>query len=132
MQIVPGAVMQGEQNSAAGSPQRSISFNVNGVSRLQNNTRIDGASVVYPWLPTNTAYVPTAEAIQEAIENILCNRRIVAECGHEAMETARQRPWSIYGQELAVPLYFALEVLAVWFTGLKLFSFTWGSPGFAL
>jgi hypothetical protein len=65
MQIVPGSVMQGEQNSAAGSPQRSISFNVNGVSRLQNNTRIDGASVVYPWLPTNTAYVPTAEAIQE-------------------------------------------------------------------
>ncbi|MBS1793191.1 MAG: TonB-dependent receptor [Acidobacteria bacterium] len=65
MQIVPGAVLVGEQNSAAGSPQRSISFNVNGVSRLQNNTRIDGASVVYPWLPTNTAYVPTAEAIQE-------------------------------------------------------------------
>ena len=43
----------------------------------------------------------SAEAIQESIENILCNRRIVAECGHEAMETARQRPWSLYGQELA-------------------------------
>ena len=65
MTIVPGAVMAGEQNSAAGSPQRSISFNVNGVSRLQNNTRLDGASVVYPWLPTNTAYVPSSEAIQE-------------------------------------------------------------------
>jgi outer membrane receptor protein involved in Fe transport len=65
MQIVPGALMAGEQNSAAGSPQRSISFNVNGVSRLQNNTRLDGASVVYPWLPTNTAYVPSAEAIEE-------------------------------------------------------------------
>lgn len=65
MQIVPGSVSAGEQNSAAGSPQRAISFNVNGVSRMQNNTRIDGASVVYPWLPTNTAYVPTAEAIQE-------------------------------------------------------------------
>src|SRR5262245_41302977 len=65
MTLVPGAVMAGEQNSAAGSPQRSISFNVNGVSRLQNNTRLDGASIVYPWLPTNTAYVPSAEAIQE-------------------------------------------------------------------
>ena len=65
MTLVPGAVMAGEQNSAAGSPQRSISFNVNGVSRLQNNTRLDGASVVYPWLPTNTAYVPSAEAIEE-------------------------------------------------------------------
>src|SRR6185436_2983796 len=43
----------------------SISFNVNGVSRLQNNTKLDGASIVYPWLPTNTAYVPSSEAITE-------------------------------------------------------------------
>ncbi len=65
MVVVPGAVMAGEQNSAAGSPQRSISFNVNGASRLQNATKVDGASVVYPWLPTNTAYVPSSEAIEE-------------------------------------------------------------------
>jgi outer membrane receptor protein involved in Fe transport len=65
MATVPGAVLAGEQNSAAGSPQRSISFNVNGVSRMQNNTRLDGASVTYPWLPTNTAYVPSSEAIEE-------------------------------------------------------------------
>src|SRR5215510_12971216 len=37
-----------EDNSAAGNPQRSMSFNINGVSRLQNNTRIDGSSIVYP------------------------------------------------------------------------------------
>jgi hypothetical protein len=60
MTIVPGAVMAGEQNSEGGSPQRSISFNVNGVNRLYNQTRIDGTSVVYVWLPTNTAYVPSA------------------------------------------------------------------------
>lgn len=71
LSLVPGAVSAGEQNSAAGSPQRSISFNVNGVSRLQNNTRIDGASVIYPWLPTNTAYVPPAEGIQAV--NIVTN-----------------------------------------------------------
>jgi outer membrane receptor protein involved in Fe transport len=71
MQIVPGAVLAGEQNSAAGSPQRSISFNVNGVSRLQNNTKIDGSSITYPWLPTNTAYVPPAEAIQTV--NVVTN-----------------------------------------------------------
>src|SRR6185436_13608467 len=65
MQTVPGALMAGEQNSVAGSPQRSISFNVNGVSRMQNNTKLDGASIQYPWLPTNTAYVPPAEAIEE-------------------------------------------------------------------
>jgi hypothetical protein len=61
----------GEDNSAAGNPQRSISYNVNGVSRLQNNTRIDGSSVIYPWLPTNTVYVPPTEAIQEV--NIVTN-----------------------------------------------------------
>jgi Carboxypeptidase regulatory-like domain/TonB dependent receptor len=71
MMLVPGAVSAGEQNSAAGNPQRSISFNVNGVSRLQNNTRIDGAGVVYPWLPTNTVYVPPAESIQAV--NIVTN-----------------------------------------------------------
>ena len=73
MNIVPGATIDrvgnqggpGEMNSAAGSPQRSISFNVNGVSRMQNQTKLDGASAVYVWLPTNTAYVPSAEAIEE-------------------------------------------------------------------
>jgi hypothetical protein len=71
MTIIPGAVSAGEQNSVAGNPQRSISYNVNGVSRLQNNTRIDGAGVVYPWLPTNTVYVPPAESIQTV--NIVTN-----------------------------------------------------------
>ncbi|HEX5081592.1 MAG TPA: TonB-dependent receptor [Blastocatellia bacterium] len=61
----------GEDNSAAGNPQRSMSFNINGVSRLQNNTKIDGSSVIYPWLPTNTVYVPPAESIQEV--NIVTN-----------------------------------------------------------
>jgi hypothetical protein len=65
MTIVPGAVMAGEQNSEGGSPQRSLSFNVNGVNRLYNQTKIDGSSAVYVWLPTNTAYVPSAEAIEE-------------------------------------------------------------------
>lgn len=71
MALVPGAVMYGEQNSDAGNPQRSISFNVNGVSRLQNNTKLDGVSIVYPWLPTNTVYVPSAEAIETV--NIVTN-----------------------------------------------------------
>jgi hypothetical protein len=60
-----------EDNSAAGNPQRSMSFNVNGVSRLQNNTKIDGSSIIYPWLPGNTVYVPPTEAIQEV--NIVTN-----------------------------------------------------------
>jgi hypothetical protein len=71
MQTVPGSAITrtesgiGEANSVAGSPQRSISFNVNGVSSWQNMTKIDGSPVQYVWLPTNTAYVPSPEAIEE-------------------------------------------------------------------
>ena len=71
MQVVPGASIvrtengQGEANSVAGSPQRSISFTANGVSGWNNMTRIDGSPAQYVWLPTNTAYVPSPEAIEE-------------------------------------------------------------------
>jgi hypothetical protein len=71
MQVVPGAVIMrtenggGEANSVAGSPQRAISFSANGVSGWNNQTRIDGSPVQYVWLPTNTAYVPSPEAIEE-------------------------------------------------------------------
>ncbi len=71
MQVVPGAVIMrteagnGEANSTAGSPQRSISFSANGVSGWVNQTKIDGSPVTYIWLPTNTAYVPSPEAIEE-------------------------------------------------------------------
>jgi len=41
MAIVPARSWAASKNSDAGNPQRSISFNVNGVSRLQNNTRLD-------------------------------------------------------------------------------------------
>jgi outer membrane receptor protein involved in Fe transport len=71
MQIVPGAVIQrteeasGEANSTSGSPQRAISFSANGVSGMANQTRIDGSPVTHVYLSTNTAYVPSAEAIEE-------------------------------------------------------------------
>ena len=71
MQVVPGSAITrtesgvGEANSTAGSSQRAISFNVNGVSSWQNQTKIDGSPVQYVWLPTNTAYVPSAEAIED-------------------------------------------------------------------
>lgn len=71
MQVVPGAVIMrteagsGEANSTAGSPQRAISFSANGVSGWVNQTKIDGSPVQYFYLPTNTAYVPSPEAIEE-------------------------------------------------------------------
>jgi hypothetical protein len=54
----------GEANSAAGNPQRAITVSENGVSSQANNTRLDGATNAYPWLPVNVAYVPSPEAIE--------------------------------------------------------------------
>jgi hypothetical protein len=54
----------GEANSAAGNPQRAITVSMNGISSQANNTRLDGATDAYPWLPVNVAYVPSPEAIE--------------------------------------------------------------------
>ena len=63
--IVPGFSQVTEGfTSDGGNPQRSIGGNVNGTSRQNNLTRIDGASNSYIWLPENTAYVPPTESIQ--------------------------------------------------------------------
>jgi len=35
------------------------------------NTKLDGTSIIYPWLPTNVAYVPSTEAIETV--NIVTN-----------------------------------------------------------
>lgn len=65
LKLVPGIQPPTEQNSAAGNPERAMSFNVNGVSDANNNVRLDGASVIYAWLPYLISYVPPEEAIQE-------------------------------------------------------------------
>lgn len=46
-------------------------FNVNGSSFSINNTRIDGAQSINPWLPHETADVPTLEAIDQV--NVVTN-----------------------------------------------------------
>jgi hypothetical protein len=60
-----------ELHSDAGNPQRSPGTNFNGVSRSNNNTRLDGATVSYPWLAHITAYVPPAEAVDTV--NVVTN-----------------------------------------------------------
>lgn len=65
LKLVPGVAPPAEQNSAAGNPARAMSFNVNGISYVNNNVRLDGASVIYAWLPYLISYVPPEEAIQE-------------------------------------------------------------------
>lgn len=69
--ILPGFSPPTELHSDAGNPQRALGTNVNGVSYSNNNTRLDGATVSYPWLPHIVAYVPPAEAIQTV--NVVSN-----------------------------------------------------------
>lgn len=68
---IPGFTPPAEMHSDAGNPQRALGTNVNGVSYSTNNTRLDGATISYPWLPHITAYVPPAEAIETV--NIVTN-----------------------------------------------------------
>ncbi len=69
--LIPGASPPVELHSDAGNPQRSLGTNFNGVSRSNNNTRLDGATVSYPWLPHIMAYVPAADAVDTV--NIVTN-----------------------------------------------------------
>ncbi len=68
---IPGFTPPAELHSDAGNPQRALGVNVNGVSYSTNNTRLDGATISYPWLPHIVAYVPPAEAIETV--NIVSN-----------------------------------------------------------
>jgi hypothetical protein len=64
--LVPGAgvIASPEANSEAGNPMRAVTVFMNGVSSTGNSTKMDGATISYPWLPVNVAYVPPPEAIQ--------------------------------------------------------------------
>jgi glycosyltransferase involved in cell wall biosynthesis len=46
----------------------------------------------------------STSALQAAIEELLLRPQIIAEAGRAAMETARRRPWEVYGRELATAL----------------------------
>lgn len=69
--LIPGAAPPAVAHSDAGNPQRALVTNFNGVSYSNNNTRLDGATVSYPWLPHIVAYVPPAEAVETV--NIVTN-----------------------------------------------------------
>lgn len=40
-------------------------------------------------------------ALQGAIEKLILNKNLISENGREATETAKKRPWSVYGSDLA-------------------------------
>jgi outer membrane receptor protein involved in Fe transport len=69
--FVPGATPGVFQNAKADTPELSLSTNINGTNRNNNNTRVDGAADVFVWLPHHAVYVPPAETVQEV--NIATN-----------------------------------------------------------
>jgi hypothetical protein len=66
LNLVPGATPVQFTNSITDVPQRSLSTNVNGTNRNNNNTRVDGAADIFVWLPHATLYVPPEETIEAA------------------------------------------------------------------
>ena len=69
--LVPGFSPPADSNSDAGNPQKALVSNINGVSQSNNNTRLDGATISYPWLPHIIAYVPPADAVETV--NVVTN-----------------------------------------------------------
>ncbi|MBI1786326.1 MAG: TonB-dependent receptor [Acidobacteria bacterium] len=68
---IPGFRPPTNAHSVPTNPSRALTFNVNGASYSINNTRIDGASSIAPWLPHATSFVPTLEAIETV--NVVTN-----------------------------------------------------------
>lgn len=67
---IPGFRPPSNSNSVPTNPSRSLTFNVNGVSRRINNTRIDGASTM-TLFENNSALIPTLESID--VVNVVTN-----------------------------------------------------------
>ncbi|MCS7023320.1 MAG: carboxypeptidase-like regulatory domain-containing protein [Bryobacteraceae bacterium] len=62
--LVPGATPAAFQNAVVDTPARALTTNVNGTNRNNNNTRVDGATNVFIWLPHHTVYVQPVESIE--------------------------------------------------------------------
>lgn len=62
--LVPGATPGEFQNTYMSAPARALSTNINGANRNNNNTRVDGATNIFLWLPHHTVYVPPVESIE--------------------------------------------------------------------
>ncbi len=69
---IPGfGAIQSSYNSTPSNPSKALVFNVNGASFNINNTKIDGAQSINVWLPHESAYVPTLEAVETV--NVVTN-----------------------------------------------------------
>jgi len=63
LNLVPGTTPAGFQNAITDTPARALTTNVNGTARNNNNTRLDGTTNVYIWLPHHAVYVAPADTV---------------------------------------------------------------------
>jgi hypothetical protein len=63
LNLVPGTTPARFQNGILDTPARALSTNVNGTARNNNNTRLDGTSNIYIYLPHHAVYVAPAETV---------------------------------------------------------------------
>src|SRR6266568_3551838 len=63
LNLVPGTTPAGFQNAVTDTPARALTTNVNGTARNSNNTRLDGTTNIYIWLPHHAVYVAPAETV---------------------------------------------------------------------
>ncbi len=68
---LPGFSPPQNAHSVPTNPSRAVRFSVNGTSRSNNNTRIDGASSTNIWVPHMTGYNPALESIEQV--NVVTN-----------------------------------------------------------
>ena len=68
---IPGINPPTTAHSIPTNPSRALQFNVNGTSEYGNDVRVDGVSQFNIWVPENTAYVPSSDAIQTV--NVVTN-----------------------------------------------------------
>jgi hypothetical protein len=62
--LVPGASPAKFSNTVDNEPARSLVHNVNGANNMGNNSRVDGATNIFSWLPNHQLYVPPSESIE--------------------------------------------------------------------
>jgi carboxypeptidase family protein/TonB-dependent receptor-like protein len=63
LNLVPGTTPARFENAISDTPARGLSTNINGTASNNNNTRLDGATAVYVFLPHHTVYVAPAETV---------------------------------------------------------------------
>jgi hypothetical protein len=63
LNLVPGTTPAAFQNAVTDTPARALTTNVNGTARNNNNTRLDGTTNVFIWLPHHAVYVAPAETV---------------------------------------------------------------------